>query len=191
VPIKLIVGLGNPGPEYAETRHNVGVWLVQQIAHYYKAPLRHESKFKGLIDRIRIDDHECWLLIPTTFMNHSGQAVKALSHFYKIAPEEIVIAHDELDFPAGVIRIKKGGGDGGHNGVSDVIDNLASKDFYRLRIGISHPGNRDQVLDYVLHHPNQSDKKLIKNSIDDAMPLLSDMVQGNWEKVMQELHTKL
>lgn len=191
MPIKLIVGLGNPGSEYAETRHNVGVWLIQEIAHLYKATLRQESKFKGLVDRIHIDGHECWLLVPTTYMNHNGQAVKALSQFYKITPEEILIAHDELDFPAGTLRVKKGGSNGGHNGVGDVIDNLASKDFYRLRIGISHPGTSDQVLDYVLHKPNLADKKLIKNSIADAMPLIPDMVQGNWEKAMQILHSKV
>nr|MDQ2995055.1 aminoacyl-tRNA hydrolase [Pseudomonadota bacterium] len=157
--IKLIVGLGNPGPQYASTRHNVGAWLVEELARQHHTALRADTKFLGQYCKIRLGDQECLLLVPTTFMNLSGQSVKALAQYYKIAPEEILVAHDELDFPTGQIRFKHDGGHGGHNGLRDIISHLHSKTFHRLRIGIDHPGNRDDVVGYVLKPPRASEQE--------------------------------
>lgn len=187
----LIVGLGNPGAEYAHTRHNAGAWLIARLAEHFQTTLRHESKFKAQVARINSNDQECWLLIPNTFMNLSGQAVHAICQFYKIPTEEILVAHDELDFLPGTIRLKKGGGSGGHNGLKDITEKLSSPDYYRLRIGIGHPGDRHKVLDYVLNAPSKTDKTLIETAFTNFIPLLPDLITGKTEKVMQELHTKL
>lgn len=189
MPIKLIVGLGNPGKEYAGTRHNAGAWLVELLAQQHHVKLLPEAKVKGQIAKIIFDNQECWLMIPTTFMNHSGQAVQALANFYKIAAEEILIAHDELDFPAGVIRLKQEGGHGGHNGLRDIIAHLQTKNFARLRIGIGRPENSDQGIDYVLHAPSKHDEKLIMQAIENVLPMIPDLVAGNFQKVMQSLHS--
>lgn len=189
--IKLIVGLGNPGPEYTNTRHNAGEWLLELFAKQHQQTFHKEKKFKSRITQVNLSGHECWLLIPDTFMNLSGQAVKALASFYKIAPQEILVLHDELDFPPGVVRLKQGGGAGGHNGLRDIIAQLHTPDFYRLRIGIGHPGNRDQVTDYVLHPPAKHEKQLILESINQAVTVLPHIIAGNIQKAMQELHTKV
>ncbi len=189
-PIQLIVGLGNPGQRYANTRHNVGAWLVESLAKQHHAHLKIEPKFKGQAARITLHDHECWILIPNTFMNLSGQAVKALADFYKIPAEAILVAHDELDFPAGVIRLKQGGGAGGHNGLKDTIAQLHTPDFLRLRIGIGHPGDRDLVHDYVLNPPSKHENTLIETAIDNALSIMNDLAEGHLQKAMQTLHSK-
>lgn len=187
-PIKLIVGLCNPGSEYETTRHNAGAWLVQELAKQQQQTFTLEKKFKGWISSITLNDQTCWLLLPTTYMNLSGQAVQALARFHKILPQEIVIVHDELDFPPGVIRLKWSGSSGGHNGIKDVIAHLNTPAFYRLRIGIGHPGNRAQVLDYVLHAPGKSEKTQITTAITHALSLLPDLIHGKINHFMQQLH---
>ncbi len=189
--IKLIVGLGNPGSQYKQTRHNVGLWfLTELIAQNSTINFKLEKKFKGEIAKTIIADKECILFFPTTFMNCSGEAIKAIATFYKIAPEEILIIHDDLDLPVGTIKFKKGGGHGGHNGLRNIIDHLHTKEFYRLRIGINHPGNRDLVVDYVLNKPSADDKLSILRAIDRGITLLPEIVRDEINKVMQELHTE-
>ena len=182
--IQLIAGLGNPGPEYAKTRHNAGAWLVEQLA---STNLRPEPKFFGLTGVL--DEQNCRLLIPTTYMNHSGQAVKAMANFYKIEPDAILVVHDDLDLPVGTIKFKQGGGDGGHNGLKDISAQLGSKNFWRLRIGIAHPGHRDGVLDYVLHPPSKADREQIFTAIDEAIAVLPQFINGEHQKAIQQLHT--
>lgn len=187
--IKLIVGLGNPGAEYAKTRHNVGAWFVQRFAEQAGVSLHSETKFHGLIAKTMVDGHPCYILQPTTFMNESGRAIGAVARFYKIAPEDILVVHDELDFPAGTVRIKNSGGHGGHNGLRDTINHLHSKDFLRLRIGIGHPGHKDRVTPYVLSAPSKSDREKILTSIDEGMAVVSDLVNGDIERAFLYLHS--
>lgn len=190
--IALIVGLGNPGSRYENTRHNAGFWLVDKIADQARESFRLESKFYGEICRVTLANHQCWLLKPTTFMNKSGQAIGTLANFYKITPEQILVVHDELDLPCGTARLKKGGGAGGHNGLKDTIAHLSTQQFIRARIGIDHPGNRNDVVNYVLKPPSQDERVAIDNAIErlaDVMPLA---IAGgtSFEKAMQQLHTK-
>jgi PTH1 family peptidyl-tRNA hydrolase len=189
-PIQLIVGLGNPGPEYSDTRHNVGAWFTELLAEQHNLSLKPETKFKGLVSRIQNGTVDCWLLNPSTYMNHSGQAVKAMASFYKIPPEAILVAHDELDFPAGTIKLKQDGGHGGHNGLRDIIRHLNSQNFHRLRIGIGHPGHRDHVIDYVLHTPSRSDHQQIMAALDETLPLMPELLAGNVQAVTKKLHTR-
>lgn len=186
--IKLIVGLGNPGSEYENTRHNVGTWFVDCLAQQKNQPFLLERKFFGLVSKLTVDDQTYWLLQPTTYMNDSGKSVAALANFYKIAPTEIIVAHDELDFPAGDIRLKQGGGHGGHNGLRDIIETLGSADFHRLRIGIGHPGHKDRVTPYVLSAPSPADRTRILEAIDDGLAIIPDLLRGEFQKVMRELH---
>ncbi|MBS0350070.1 MAG: aminoacyl-tRNA hydrolase [Proteobacteria bacterium] len=187
--LRLIVGLGNPGPKYAKTRHNVGAWLLAELALKQGLNFHSEPKFSGQIASLTGSDQQpCWLLIPTTFINESGRAVQALSNFYKISPQEILVAHDELDFPTGIVRIKQGGGHGGHNGLRNIIQQLGSSDFYRLRIGIDHPGNRDQVTPYVLSEPPVSEKNKIVQAIDDSLAVLPDLIAGEFDRAFRFLH---
>lgn len=189
-PVELIVGLGNPGPNYERTRHNAGANLVLELAKSLHVELKHESKFFGDTARVTLDGHDVRLLIPSTFMNLSGKSVNALAKFYQIAPEAILVVHDELDKPPGEARFKKGGGHGGHNGLRDTIKCLGNnKEFARLRIGIGHPGNAKQVADYVLKKASPNDQQLIINSIDDALRALPLAVAGEWEKAMLKLHS--
>ena len=189
-PVELIVGLGNPGPNYDRTRHNAGADLVLELAKSLHVELKHDSKFFGDTARVTLDGHDVRLLIPSTFMNLSGKSVNGLAKFYQIAPENILVVHDELDLPPGVSRFKKGGGHGGHNGLRDTIKCLGNnKDFARLRIGIGHPGNAKQVADYVLKKASPDDQQLIINSIDDALRALPLAVAGEWEKAMLKLHS--
>ncbi len=185
-PIQLLVGLGNPGREYAETRHNAGAWLVEMLA---QQGLRPEVKFSGICGKTTFNDEECRLFIPTTFMNHSGQGVKALTHFYRIEPSAILVIHDELDLPVGTVRFKQGGGDGGHNGLRDISSHLNTKNYWRLRIGIGHPGQSDRVHDYVLSKPSKSDHQQILASIETAISVLPQFVGGEMQKAIQQLHT--
>ena len=188
--IKLIVGLGNPGPKYTETRHNAGFWFVEALAGQYRARFLPEKKFHGEVARISLDGKDIWLLKPETFMNRSGLAVVSLAAFYKIAPENILVAHDEIDLKAGVARLKSGGGHGGHNGLRDIVSHLGTKDFQRLRIGVDHPGSKHLVVDYVLKRPDAKDRQAIEKAIDDALRVMPKIAAGEWEKAMHQLHTK-
>lgn len=187
--IELVVGLGNPGPKYEETRHNVGFWLIDALAQSKGARLKHEAKFQGDAVRIDIGGKPVWLLKPSTFMNNSGQAVAALSNFYKIPANSILVVHDELDIPAGALRLKQGGGHGGHNGLRDIIDRIGSKDFVRLRIGIDHPGSSRDVTNYVLGKPSTDDRISIDNAVDEALRNLPQIVEGELQKAMNHLHS--
>ncbi|APS58244.1 aminoacyl-tRNA hydrolase [Piscirickettsia salmonis] len=190
-PVKLIVGLGNPGAEYEQTRHNAGVWFVEQLAKQYQTVLRPEAKFHGLASRLNATGlGNAHLLIPTTFMNRSGLAVKAYSHFYKIPPEHILIVHDELDLPPGTARLKQGGGHGGHNGLRDITAQLGTNDFQRLRIGIGHPGNKSQVVNFVLKAPSKPEHALILQSLDASFEVLAELLAGHTAKAMNALHSR-
>jgi len=187
--IKLIVGLGNPGSEYENTRHNAGVWFVEQLATQYNETWQKETKFHGLVSKFSIDGHECRLLIPTTYMNNSGRAVAAVANYYKISPEEILIAHDELDVPVGTVRLKFNGGDGGHNGLKDIFKSLDSKKFYRLRIGIDRPKNINSIVDYVLERPTRIQRSSIDQAILEALEIVPMLLAGEISKATQILHT--
>lgn len=181
--IELIVGLGNPGSQYERTRHNVGTWLIDELAHRENLVLKPETKFFGSCARL----NSLWLLKPAVFMNESGRSVAALANFYKIPVESILVAHDELDFSAGTIRFKEGGGHGGHNGLRDIIQSLGSNNFSRLRIGIGHPGHRDSVTPYVLGEPSRSDRKQIEIAIDTALAVIPDIIAGDLQRVYRDL----
>jgi len=188
--IKLIAGLGNPGSEYRGTRHNAGADFVEALARQSRAALQPESKFFGLTGRLTLAGHDLRLIIPTTFMNRCGKAVAAMANFYKIAPEQILIAHDELDIPAGSGRFKQGGGHGGHNGLRDIVPALGNnRDFFRLRIGIGHPGHASKVTGYVLSPPSQADRKRIDACIDEAIAALPLLLDGNTTRAMTHLHS--
>lgn len=188
--IRLIVGLGNPGPKYSETRHNAGFWFVEDLANQYRCRFLPEKKFHGEVARINLEGNDIWLLKPETYMNRSGLSVVSLASFYKIAPENILVAHDEIDLKAGTARLKSGGGHGGHNGLRDIISHLGTKDFQRLRIGVDHPGSKDMVVDYVLKRPDAKDRQAIEDSISDALRVMPKVAAGEWEKAMHQLHTQ-
>lgn len=188
--IKLVVGLGNPGAQYDDTRHNAGFWYVEQLARAYGASLQPEKKFFGLAARVTINGQDVRLLNPTTFMNRSGQAVGAISTFFKIPPQSILVVHDELDLPPGIGRLKQGGGHGGHNGLRDIISSLGNnKDFLRLRLGIGHPGDSKEVVNYVLNKPSVADRQKIDAVIDEAVRISPEAFNGARAKAVQELHT--
>ena len=184
----LIAGLGNPGPDYAATRHNAGFWFADAVAERFKGSFRTESKFFGETARVRIEGIDVLLLKPGTFMNRSGQAVQALAGFFKIAPESVLVAHDELDMPAGQMRLKLGGGHGGHNGLRDIHKPLGPG-YRRLRVGIGHPGDKNLVLNYVLARPSKADEQLIRTGIDHAVNVLPVWLSQSWDKALQQLHT--
>ena len=186
--IKLIVGLGNPGQQYRFTRHNAGAMFLETLCDDFHGELRPDSKFFGLAERISIAGHDVRLLFPTTYMNNSGQAVSAMARYYDIAPENILVAYDELDLPVETIRLKSGGGHGGHNGVRDIAKALDSNDFYRLRIGIGRPTGKG--IDYVLGVPSKREADAIQNNIDEAIRLLPLLVAGDFQNAMGKLHTK-
>ena len=190
-PIRLIVGLGNPGSEYRGTRHNAGAEFVEELARQCGSTLQPESKFFGMAGRVSLAGHELRLLIPTTFMNRSGKSVAAIANFYKISPEEILIAHDELDIPAGTARFKQGGGHGGHNGLRDIVPALGnSKNFHRLRIGIGHPGDRERVLSYLTRErPTRQEQDAVDASLTRALEALDIWFAQGWDKAVQALHT--
>ncbi|MCW3172969.1 aminoacyl-tRNA hydrolase [Shewanella subflava] len=188
--IKLIVGLANPGAEYAQTRHNAGAWYVEELARVYNVQLVAESKYFGLTARVTINHRDVRLLIPTTFMNLSGKSVSALANFFRILPEEILVAHDELDMPPGVAKFKLGGGHGGHNGLKDIISSLANdKGFHRLRIGIGHPGDKNRVSGYVLGKAPANEQELITAAIDEAVRATDILYKENMVKAMTRLHS--
>lgn len=188
--IQLIVGLGNPGAQYEATRHNVGFWWVEAIANAQGESFRAEPKFLGELARVRIAGQDVRLLKPTTYMNRSGQSVVAVARYFDIPPERILIAHDELDLPVGVARIKQGGGHAGHNGLRDSISALGSREFWRLRIGIAHPGDRTLVTGYVLGRPSRDDESRIRESLDEADRRLAELVAGQFQLAMNRLHSQ-
>ena len=185
----LFVGLGNPGAQYEHTRHNAGTWFIESLAKRANVSLRNNAKFHGLHAATQIDGHECHLLIPTTFMNLSGQAVQALANYYKIPPHQILVAHDELDLPTGSIKLKFDGGHGGHNGLRDIISHLSTNQFHRLRIGIGHPGTSKEVHDYVLSNPKKTEREQIEQAIEKAEDTLPLILKGHFQKAMLELHS--
>jgi PTH1 family peptidyl-tRNA hydrolase len=187
--IRLIVGLGNPGREYETTRHNVGFVWVDEWAREQKMHFNIESKFHGFSARGKVGDDELWLLKPQTFMNLSGRAVAALAQFYKITPAEILVVHDELDLAPGVARLKMGGGHGGHNGLKDIIAQLGTKDFWRLRIGIGHPGDRAEVSNYVLGTARREDRDLIDEATQRSLTVAPLIIAGKLEAAMLKLHS--
>jgi PTH1 family peptidyl-tRNA hydrolase len=186
--IKLIVGLGNPGDQYSLTRHNAGFWFVDELARRCQAEFRPEKRFHGVLAQCRSRELDCRLFKPATFMNRSGLAVAAISRFFDIPREAVLVVHDELDLPPGTARVKQGGGHGGHNGLRDLISHLGGGDFYRLRLGIGHPGHRDQVVDYVLRKPSREDRALIEDAIGDALEVIPEVVDGQFARAMNLLH---
>lgn len=187
--IKLIVGLANPGAEYAATRHNAGAWYVDLLAERLRTPLREEPKFFGYTSRINLAGADVRLLVPTTFMNLSGKAVAAMATFYRINPDEILVAHDELDLPPGVAKFKLGGGHGGHNGLKDIISKLGNNpNFHRLRVGIGHPGDKNKVVGFVLGKPPSSEQKLIDEAVDEAARCTEIWLQDGLTKATNRLH---
>ncbi len=186
-PLKLIVGLGNPGAEYARTRHNAGFWFVEELAG--GAAWKRESKQQCLLARAKVGGVELWLAKPTTFMNRSGAAVQSLAAFYRIAPAEILVVHDELDLVPGDVRLKQGGGHGGHNGVRDVIATIGA-DFWRLRIGVGHPGSKEQVIDAVLDRPTGAEQRQIVEAMQRAHDVMAQLAAGEGQKAMLQLHTR-
>ncbi len=187
--IQLVVGLGNPGSKYEQTRHNAGFWFVDEIARHCNTQFRSESKYKSEVARCSIAGEDLRLQKPMDFINCSGMPVAALAGFYQIPRSAVLVVHDDLDLPVGTIKLKKGGGHGGHNGLRDLISHLGGKDFLRLRVGIGHPGDRDDVIGYVLKAPSRDDRLLIDQLTDEAMKVMPDLVAGNIEAAMKELHT--
>jgi PTH1 family peptidyl-tRNA hydrolase len=187
--IKLIVGLGNPGKEYEATRHNAGFWWVDEMARMHNASFKADNKFHGLVTRLQAHGHEVWLLKPQTFMNVSGRSVVALALFYKIMPNEILVVHDELDLPPGGAKLKLGGGHGGHNGLKDIIAHLGTKDFWRLRLGIGHPGERNEVVNFVLNAPRKEEQILIEEAMQRAQDVGALVIDGKMEAAMLKLHS--
>ena len=188
--IKLIVGLGNPGEKYADTRHNAGEWLIERLARRFNVSLNPESKFFGKTARTLVNGKEVRLLVPTTFMNLSGKAVGALANFYRIKPEEILVIHDELDLPPGTVKLKQGGGHGGHNGLKDIVAQLGNNNnFYRLRIGIGHPGHRDLVAGYVLNKPSLADRDALEKVLDEATDCVEMIFRDGMVKATNRLNS--
>ena len=188
--IKLLVGLGNPGPEYEATRHNAGFWWVDAAARQLEARLSADRAYFGLVGRVNRPDGPVWLLQPQTYMNLSGKSVAALARFFKIAPQEILVVHDELDLLPGQLKLKQGGGHAGHNGLRDIHAQLGSADYWRLRLGIGHPGVKAEVADYVLRKPPADQREAIERSIDESLKLLDLMLQGDLQQAVMKLHAK-
>ena len=189
--VQLIVGLGNPGSEYDQTRHNAGALFVERLADSQRINLSLDKKYFGLVGKFSHQGRDVRLLIPTTFMNRSGQAVAALANFFRIPPEAILVAHDELDMPPGVAKLKLGGGHGGHNGLRDIIAQLGNQNnFYRLRLGIGHPGHSSMVSNFVLGRAPRSEQELLDTSIDFALGTLPEILAGDWSKAMHKLHSQ-
>lgn len=188
--MKLVVGLGNPGREYAATRHNAGAWWLLRLADELGVSLKAEARFHGLCARIGQGDSELWLLSPQTYMNVSGKSVGALCRFYKIQPKQILVVHDELDLPPGIARLKLDGGLGGHNGLKDIVAHLGTREFWRLRIGIGHPGDRNAVVNYVLQPPRKEEAVLIDEAIQCSLDVWPLIAAENFEAAMMKLHTQ-
>jgi peptidyl-tRNA hydrolase, PTH1 family len=187
--LRLLVGLGNPGPEHAPQRHNAGAWWLDAVAERCGVRFGYESKLHGETAKASLDGHPLWLLKPTTFMNRSGQAVAAALRYYKIEAEQLLVAHDELDLPPGSARLKFDGGHGGQNGLRDIIAHLGHGRFHRLRVGIGHPGHKDRVTGWVLNRPGRDDEAAMRRAIDDALAVLPLAVGGDFNEAMKRLHT--
>lgn len=190
LPLRIIVGLGNPGPEHLVTRHNAGFWFVDLLARRHGGEFRDYRKFSGETARITLSEREIVLLKPTTYMNRSGLAVRQLSEFYKIAPEDILVAHDELDLPVGSVRLKQGGGHGGHNGLRDTIAHIGEA-FWRIRLGIGHPGNKAEVIDYVLTRAPRAEEDLILETVSTAADCIPLLLEQGAERAMTRLHSRV
>ncbi len=188
-PIKLIVGLGNPGPEHALTRHNAGFWFVDMLARKHDGRWREQRKFQAELAKVRIGEREVQLLKPLTYMNRSGMAIRAAAEYLRLAPSQILVAHDELDLPPGTVRLKSAGGAGGHNGLRDTITQVGEK-FWRLRFGIGHPGDRDRVLDYVLNRASKEDEAAIVAAVGEAVASSPALLEHGAEIVLNHLHRK-
>lgn len=187
--VSAIIGLRNPGAQYADTRHNAGAWMVELLARQVGGSLRSERKFLGDYAKVELEGHTLHLLLPSTFMNCSGQSVSLLTKFFKLSPEQLLVAHDELDIPPGQARFKQGGGHGGHNGLRDIISALGNnRSFHRLRIGIGHPGDASRVVNYVLGSPGKSDRIAIDSAIEASVNALPLALSGDWAKAMNRLH---
>jgi PTH1 family peptidyl-tRNA hydrolase len=189
--ISLIVGLGNPGQQYQRTRHNAGAWFLELVCQHLNTQLRPDSKVFGLSGRVDFQGNDLRLLVPTTYMNHSGKAVSAMCQYFKIAPQEILVAYDDLDLPAGTVRLKQGGGHGGHNGIRDIISALGTSDFQRLRLGIGHPGDSSQVLNFVLGEPGKTEKDAMDDSLIRSLKVLPLICEGKLQIAMNSLHTQM
>lgn len=193
-PIKLIVGLGNPGPQYSETRHNAGVWFIEKLAKRFDIRLQPENRFLGELAKTKIKGQDLFLLFPTTYMNRSGQSVGAISKFFKISPQEILVAHDELDLLPGQLKLKRGGGHAGHNGLRDIQAHLGTNDYWRARIGIGHPrtlGLTQSVSDFVLHRPPRDQETHIYDTISVLEKHLGLLLDGNFSQASTKIHTEI
>ena len=188
--IRLLVGLGNPGPEYEQTRHNAGFWWIDEVARKLGATLVPDRSYYGLVARVNRPDGPIWLLEPMTFMNLSGKSVAALARFFKIAPDEILVAHDELDLMPGQMKMKLGGSHAGHNGLRDIHAQLGTADYWRLRLGIGHPGVKAEVVNYVLKKPSAEHREAIEKSIDQSLTALDLILAGDMERAMMKVHAK-
>jgi PTH1 family peptidyl-tRNA hydrolase len=193
MPIRLIVGLGNPGPEYEQTRHNAGFWLVDNLVNTLPGcRLQRETRFHALAAKGQIAGGEVWLLQPQTYMNRSGQSVGALTRFYKIAPDEVLVVHDELDLEPGISKVKKGGSSGGHNGLKDITAALGTQDYWRMRIGIGHPRNinsQQAVADFVLHRARKEEQALIDAALEKSLAVIPLLCEGKFDAAIMQLHT--
>ena len=186
--LRLIVGLGNPGADYAKTRHNAGFWFCARLAADIGVSLNHESRFKAIVGQAKAQN--LWLLMPQTFMNRSGGPVRDLMQFYRIEANEMLVVHDELDLPPGRLQLRFGGGLGGHNGLKDITAQLGTQDYWRLRVGIGHPGDRNEVVNYVLKAPRVEEQTEIDTALDRALLSWPQLADGNLEAVMKALNTK-
>ena len=187
--LQLVIGLGNPGPEHAATRHNAGFWFVDELAARHGGRLKPERRYDAEAGRLTVSGTTLWLLKPMGYMNRSGQSVRAFCDYLRLPAEQALVVHDELDLPVGVVRLKRGGGAGGHNGLRDVIAHLG-EDFWRLRIGIGHPGHRDDVIDYVLQRPSAVEERLIREAVEFAVAEFPRLLTDGAEKTMNRLHAK-
>ena len=188
--LRLIVGLGNPGLDYSETRHNAGFWFCERLARELGTSFSRESRYYGLVAKTRVAGSDLWLLMPQTFMNRSGQSVQALAHFYRIAPAEMLVVHDELDIPPGQLRLKFGGGLGGHNGLKDITSHLGTQDYWRLRVGIGHPGDRNEVVNFVLKPPRKEEASEIDAALDRALLAWPLLEKGDINAAMQRINAR-
>ena len=188
LPLKLIVGLGNPGREYARTRHNAGWWWVDELANRFRGSWRAEPREHRELARVQLQGNELWLLKPTSFMNNSGAPTAAVAKFYRIPFSEMLVVHDEIDLPPGIARLKYGGGHGGHNGVRDLIAHLGP-DFWRLRLGVGHPGSKDLVLDSVLDRPTKPEQEAIEDAMSRSLEIIPELLRSGAEKAMHQLHS--
>jgi PTH1 family peptidyl-tRNA hydrolase len=188
-PVRIIAGLGNPEEKYERTLHNAGFWFVDALARKFGGHFRHEKKFDAEICRVTMHGEDVWLVKPQSYMNHSGPPVRGMLEYYRLKPAELLVAHDEIDLQPGIVRLKEGGGHGGHNGIRDVIRHCGA-DFLRLRLGVGHPGQKDEVTNYVLKRGSSEVESAIERNIDDAIAVLPELVDGNISAAMKKLHTK-